>query len=74
MTNGFALNHYTSLQIYFFCVKHKAKNDFVNAVKSTVRTNPFHYLVTCLKGAGGIANCLISLIWVSHAYMSEYLR
>ena len=25
MTNGFALNHDKSLQIYFFCVKRQAK-------------------------------------------------
>ena len=36
MTNGFALNHYKSLQIYFFCVKCQAKNDFLKDVKSTV--------------------------------------
>ena len=35
MTNGFALNHDKSLQIYF-CVKHQAKNDFLKYVESTV--------------------------------------
>ena len=36
MTNGFALNHDKSLQIYFFCVKCQAKNDFLKDVESTV--------------------------------------
>ena len=36
MTNGFALNHDKSLQIYFLCVKHQAKNDFLKDVESTV--------------------------------------
>ena len=37
MTNGFALNHDKSLQIYFFCVKCQAKNDFLKDGESTVR-------------------------------------
>ena len=36
MTNGFALNHDKSLQIYFFYLKHWAKNDFLKDVESTV--------------------------------------
>ena len=36
MTNGFALNHDKSLQIYFFCVKRQAKIDFLKDVESTV--------------------------------------
>ena len=36
MTNSFALNHDKSLQIYFFCVKCQAKNDFLKNVESTV--------------------------------------
>ena len=36
MTNGFALNHNKSLQIYFFCVKRQVKNDFLKDVESTV--------------------------------------
>ena len=36
MTNGFALNHDKNLQIYFFCVKRQAKNDFLKDVESTV--------------------------------------
>ena len=36
MTNGFALNHDKNLQIYFFCVKRQAKNDFLKNVESTV--------------------------------------
>ena len=36
MTNGFALNHDKSLQIYFFCLKRQAKNDFLKDVESTV--------------------------------------
>ena len=36
MTNGFALNHDKSLQIYFFCVKCQAENDFLKDVKSSV--------------------------------------
>ena len=36
MKNGFALNHYKSLQIYFFYVKRRAKNNFLKDVKSTV--------------------------------------
>ena len=35
MTNGFALNHDKSLQIYF-CIKPQAKNDFLKEVESTV--------------------------------------
>ena len=35
MTNGFALNPDKSLQIYFFCVKHQAKNIFLKDVEST---------------------------------------
>ena len=35
-TNGFVLNHDKSLKIYFFCVKHQAKNDFLKDVESTV--------------------------------------
>ena len=38
MTNGFALNHDKNLQIYFLCVKHQAKNDFLKDVESTVDT------------------------------------
>ena len=33
MTNVFALNHDKSLQIYFFCVKRQAKNDFLKDVQ-----------------------------------------
>ena len=36
MTNGFALNHDKSLQIYFFWVKRKVKNYFLKVVESTV--------------------------------------
>ena len=36
MTNGFALNHGKSLQIYFFCLKRRAKNNFLKDVESTV--------------------------------------
>ena len=36
MKNGFALNHDKNLQIYFFCVKRQAKNDFLKDVESTV--------------------------------------
>ena len=36
MINGFALNHDKSLKIYFFCVKHQEKNDFLKDVESTV--------------------------------------
>ena len=35
MTNGFALIHDKSLEIYF-CVKRQAKNDFLKDVESTV--------------------------------------
>ena len=38
MTNGFALNHDKSLQIYFFCVQRQAKNDFPKDVERTVGT------------------------------------
>ena len=34
--HGFALNHDKSLQIYFFCIKRQAKNDFLKDVESTV--------------------------------------
>ena len=30
------LDHDKSLQVYFFCVKRQAKNDFLKDVKSTV--------------------------------------
>ena len=36
MTNGFALNHDKSLQMYFFYVKRQAKQDFLKDVESTV--------------------------------------
>ena len=36
MTNGFALNHEKSLQIYFFCVKRQANNDFLKDIESTI--------------------------------------
>ena len=36
MTNGFALNHDQSLQIYFSCLKRHSKNDFLKDVQSTV--------------------------------------
>ena len=36
MTDGFALNHNKSLQIYFFCIKRQAKNDFLKDVESIV--------------------------------------
>ena len=36
MTNGFALNQDISLQMYFFCVKHQAKNDFLKDAESTI--------------------------------------
>ena len=32
----FALNHDKNLQIYFFCVKRQAKNDFLKDVESAV--------------------------------------
>ena len=35
-TNGFALNHDKILQIFFFCVKCQAKNDFPKDVEKTV--------------------------------------
>ena len=35
-TNCFALNHDKSLQIYFFCVKRQARNDFLKDIESTV--------------------------------------
>ena len=36
MTNDFALNHDKNLQIYFYCVKRQAKNDFLKDVENTV--------------------------------------
>ena len=36
-TNGFALNHNKSLQIYFFCVKRQAKNDSLKDKTSKAR-------------------------------------
>ena len=44
MTNGFALNHDKCLQIYFFCVKRQAKNNFLKDVKSTVMMYILHYI------------------------------
>ena len=42
-TNGFALNHAKSLQIFFFCVKCQAKNDFSKDVeRRTVLIFVFH--------------------------------
>ena len=35
MINGFAFNNDKSLLIYFFRVKHQAKNDFLKDVEST---------------------------------------
>ena len=40
MTNGFALNHDKSLQIYFFCVQRQANNDFLKYVESTLALQP----------------------------------
>ena len=48
MTNGFALNHGKSLQIYFFCVKRQAKNDFLKDVESTAGAI-FHYHLSIYK-------------------------
>ena len=36
MTNDFALNPDKSLHIYFSCIKHQAKNDFLKDVESNV--------------------------------------
>ena len=47
MANGFALNHDKSLQIYLFCVKHQAKNNFLKDVESTVSIST-HYLLNIL--------------------------
>ena len=48
MTNGSALNHSKSVQIYFFCVKRQAKNDFLKDVESTVCSCfTFHWIVLC---------------------------
>ena len=44
MTNGFALNHDRSLQIYFFCVQRQAKNDFPKDVERTVVTENLHFI------------------------------
>ena len=44
MTYGFALNRAISLQIYFFCVKHQVKNEFLEDVKRRVDIYLF-----CLK-------------------------
>ena len=41
MTNGFALNHDKSLQMYFFCVKRQTKNDFLKDVESTVMLSDY---------------------------------
>ena len=45
MTNSFALNRDKSLQIYVFCVKRQAKNDFLKDVESTV-DQCLHYSLT----------------------------
>ena len=45
MTNGFALNHEKSLQIYF-CVKLQAKNDFLKDVESTIEYTTIHLQYT----------------------------
>ena len=42
MTNGFALNHNKSLQIYLFFEKHQAKNDFLKDVESRVGVSWSH--------------------------------
>ena len=41
MANGFTLNHGKSLQVYCFCVKRQAKNDFLKDVKITVCACPY---------------------------------
>ena len=51
MTNGFALNHDKSLQIYFFCVKCQVKNDFLKPVESTVTFSIKTYIVGTHKKA-----------------------
>ena len=52
-TKGLVLNHDKSLQIYFFCVKRQAKNDFLKDVESTVDCRPFFtrettFVTSCL--------------------------
>ena len=51
MTNGFALNYDKSLQIYFFCLKRQAKNNFLKDVKSTVGRCAQRLLVSDSKKA-----------------------
>ena len=53
MTNGFAFNHDKSLQIYFFCVKHQSKNDFLKDVESILLYG-LHQVKKCLQTS---ANC-----------------
>ena len=35
MTNSFASSHDKHMQIYFFCIKRQANNDFLKEVEST---------------------------------------
>ena len=56
MTNGFVLNHGKSLQIYLFCVKGQAKNDFLKDVESTVVS----CYVKCLKISKTLFNTILA--------------
>ena len=62
MTNGFALNHDKNLQIYYFCVKRQAKNDFLKDVESVngLTSRNTKHLLTCT-------------IWLSTPYISNHL-
>ena len=46
MTNGFALNHDKSLQIYFICVKYKAKYYFLKDDKILMHSNDVYLVQT----------------------------
>ena len=46
MTNGFALSHDKSLQIFLFCVKHQAKKNFFERCQKWVSGKDFPYFST----------------------------
>ena len=62
MTNGFALNNYKSLQIYFLCVKRQAKNNLLKDVESTV-VNSYLFLVSTYPLSGQLIPPKSSRTW-----------
>ena len=77
-TNGFALYHDKNLQIFFFCVKRQAKNDFLKDTESSVDAlsyvvvdslNNNHEIITYSKNPGHSSiKLLIVLILLTSIY------